>query len=244
MLAGDATVVPKAGNGPIEAVRQLRVARAGAMKARTAAANQMHSLTDIAPDELRARLRSLTTLQRARLCARLRPGDVMAPAGAAKVALRAVASRRLALHDEIRGLDHHIKAILDSIAAPLLERHGVGYETTGALLCAAGDNPERLDSEGSYAALCGSSPVEISSGKTLRHRLNRAGDRHANAALWTIVMVRIRSNHAPTISYLERRTSDGLTKREIIRCLKRYVAREIYNDIRATITTTETEIAA
>jgi len=249
VLAGDATVVPKAGNGPIESVRQLRVARAGAMKARTAAANQMHSLTDTAPDELRAKLRTLTTLQRARLCARLRPGDVMIPSGAAKVALRAVASRWLALHDEIRDLDTHIKTILDTIAAPLLARHGVGYETTGALLCAAGDNPERLDSEGSYAALCGSSPVEISSGKTLRHRLNRAGDRHANAALWTIVMVRIRSKHAPTINYVQRRTSEGLSKRETIRCLKRYVAREIYNDIRAAITTnisttTEREIAA
>jgi transposase len=249
VLSGDATVVPKAGNGPVESVRQLRVARAGAMKARTAAANQLHSLTDTAPDELRARLRGLTTLQRARLCARLRANELMHPSGAAKMALRSIASRWLALHDEIRALDQHIKAILDTIAAPLLARHGVGYETTGALLCAAGDNPERLDTEGSYAALCGASPVEISSGKTSRHRLNRAGDRHANAALWTIVMVRIRSNHAPTSRYLERRTNDGLTKREIIRCLKRYVAREIYNDIRNILTshttpTVEHQIAA
>jgi hypothetical protein len=91
----------------------------------------------------------------------------------------------------------------------MLARHGVGYHTAGALLCAAGDNSERLDTEGSYAALCGSSPVEISSGKTKRHRLNRAGDRHANAALWTIVMVRIRSKHPPTIDYIDRRTSEG-----------------------------------
>jgi transposase len=237
VLAGDATVIPKAADGPIESVRQLRVARAGAMKARTAAANQMHSLTDTAPDELRARLRALTTLQRARLCARLRPGDVLTPTGAAKRALRSVATRWLALRDETLELTREIKQILDAIAAPLLERHGIGYETTAALLCAAGDNPERLNTERSYAALCGSSPVEISTGKTKRHRLNRAGDRHANAALWTIVMVRIRSNHPPTIAYLERRTSEGLTKREIIRCLKRYVAREIYNDIR-TITAT------
>jgi transposase len=157
------------------------------------------------------------------------------------VALRAVAARWLALHDEIRELDKHIKTILDQVAAPLLERHGVGYETTGALLCAAGDNPERLNSEGSYAALCGSSPVEISSGKTLRHRLNRAGDRQANSALWTIVMVRLRSNHEPTTAYMKRRTADGLSKREAIRCLKRYVAREIYNDIRTIITTTTPE---
>src|SRR5215203_4915019 len=109
VLAGEATVTPKAGTGPVEALRQLRVARAGAMKARTAAANQMHSLTDTAPEELRARLRGLTTLGRARLCARLRPVDVMEPCSAAKVALRAVASRWLALHDEIRELDKHIK---------------------------------------------------------------------------------------------------------------------------------------
>jgi transposase len=242
VLAGDATVTPKTADGPVEALRQLRLARAGAMKARTAAANQLHSLTDTAPDELRARLRSLTTLQRARLCAR-RPGDVLSPAGAAKRALRSVALRWLALRDEITELTRDTKQVLDTIAAPLLERHGVGYETTGTLLCAAGDNPERLRTEAGYAALCGSAPVRVSSGKTNRHRLNRAGDRRANSALWTIVMVRIRSKHPPTIAYLQRRTTDGLSKREAIRCLKRYVAREIYNDIRAVIATT-TEIAA
>jgi transposase len=241
VLAGDATVTPKTADGPVEALRQLRLARAGAMKARTAAANQMHSLTDTAPDDLRARLRGLTTLQRARLCARLRPGDVLTPAGAAKRALRSVARRWLALNEEARELSANIKTLLDTVAAPMLERHGVGYETTGTLLCAAGDNPDRLCTEASYAALCGSAPVRVSSGKTNRHRLNRAGDRQANSALWTIVMVRIRSNHAPTIAYMQRRTSEGLTKREAIRCLKRYVAREIYNDIRAIITNTTTE---
>jgi transposase len=245
VLAGDATVTPKAGDGPVEALRQLRLARTGAVKARTAAANQMHSLTDTAPDELRARLRGLTTLQRARTCVRLRAGDPLTPAGAAKRSLRSVAQRWLALHDEVAELSRAIKHVLDTIAAPMLERHGVGYETTGTLLCAAGDNPERLHSEASYAALCGSTPVRVSSGKTNRHRLNRAGDRHANSALWTIVMVRIRSRHAPTIAYMQRRTTEGLTKREIIRCLKRYVAREIYNDIRTIITeTTNPQIAA
>jgi transposase len=244
VLAGDATVTPKTADGPIEALRQLRLARSGAIKARTAAANQMHSLTDTAPDELRARLRSLTTLQRARLCARCRAGDVLTVTGAAKRALRSVAQRWLALDEEITALTHEIQEVLDVIAAPLLERHGVGYETTTALLCAAGDNPERLSTEAGYAALCGTAPVRVSSGKTNRHRLNRAGDRQANSALWTIVMVRIRSNHEPTITYLNRRTTEGLTKREAIRCLKRYVAREIYNDIRTIIATTTTKIAA
>jgi len=245
VLSGDATVTPKSGDGPIEAVRQLRVARAGAMKARTAAANQMHSLTDTAPDELRAKLRGLTTLRRARACARVRVADPITPTGAAKIALRSVATRWLALHAEIRELDKAIKHVLDQIAAPMLDRHGVGYETAAALLCAAGDNPERLNTEAGYAALCGSNPVRVSSGKTNRHRLNRAGDRQANAALWTIVMVRIRSNHPPTLAYMERRTTDGLSKREAIRCLKRYVAREIYRDIRAiTNTQHETKLAA
>jgi transposase len=245
VLAGDATATPKAGDGPVEALRQLRLARAGAIKARTAAANQLHSLTDTAPDDLRARLRSLTTPQRARVCARLRAGDVFTPAGAAKRALRSIAQRWLVLHDEIRDLSAAITHILDTIAAPILERHGIGYETAGTLLCAAGDNPERLETEAGYAALCGSAPVPVSSGKTNRHRLNRAGDRQANSALWTIVMVRIRSNHEPTITYIKRRTAEGLTKREAIRCLKRYVAREIYNDIRTIIaTTTAPQIAA
>jgi transposase len=248
VLSGDATVTPKAGDGPVEALRQLRLARRGAMKARTAAANQLHSLTDTAPNELRAKLRGLTTLQRARVCARLRPGDVLTPAGAAKRALRSVATRWITLHDEANELSREIKQVLDTIAAPMLERYGVGYETVGALLCAAGDNPERLHTEASFAALCATNPVRVESGRTNRHHLNRAGDRHANAALWTIVMVRIAAKHPPTIAYVERRTKDGLSKRETIRCLKRYVAREIYNDIQAIITantnTEETRIAA
>lgn len=243
VLAGDATVTPKAGTGPIEALRQLRVVRSGAMKARTAAANQMHSLTDTAPDEIRQALRGITTLQRARRCSRLRAGDVMAPAGAARRALTSAAKRWLALDAEIRDLDRAIKTILDKIAGPLLERHGVGYETAGALLTAAGDNPERLGNEGDFASLCGAAPVPISTGGGDRVRLNRAGDRQANSALWTIVMTRIRSQHPPTIAYMERRVSQGKTKRAAIRCLKRYVARQVFNDIR-TITASTLEQAA
>jgi transposase len=227
VLAGDATVTPKAGDGPIEALRQLRVARSGAIKARTAAANQLHSLTDT----VRGRLRPLTTRARATTASRFRAGDVATPTGGAKRALSMVGRRWLTLSDEIVELDRAIKSILDAIAAPLLECHGVGYETAGALLVTAGDNPERIGSEKSFAALCGASPVEISSGNTNRHHLNRAGDRHANSALWFIAMVRIRSRHAPTIAYLERRTTEGLSKRDIIRCLKRYIAREVFDDI-------------
>ena len=102
-----------------------------------------------------------------------------------------------------------------------------GYQTAGQLLVSAGDNPERMKREASYAALCGSSPVQASSGKTKRHRLNQGGDRQANSALWTIVLSRM-ANHAPTKEYVARRTAEGLSKPEIMRCLKRYVARELF----------------
>jgi transposase len=151
-----------------------------------------------------------------------------------------IARRWLTLDAEITELDHAIKTILDAIATPLLAHHGVGYETAGALLCTAGallctagDNPERLRTESSFAALCGTAPVPVSTGNSQRRRLNRAGDRRANSALWTIVMVRLRSRHAPTVAYLDRRVSEGHSKRDAIRCLKRFVARELYNDIQS-----------
>ena len=231
VLAGDATAIPKAGDGPVEALRQLRLARTGAMKARTAAANQLHSVCDTAPETVRTQLRGLTTRRKVAVASRYRPGDPLTPTGGAKRALATIARRWTALDTEIRELDQAIKAILDAIAAPLLARHGVGYDTAGALICTAGDNPDRLGSEASFAALCGTAPVPISSGNTQRHRLNRAGDRNANSALWTIVMVRLRSRHAPTVAYHERRVTAGHSKRDAIRCLKRFLTREIYTDI-------------
>ena len=248
VLSGDATALPKAGNGPVEALRQLRVARTGAMKARTAAANQLHSVCDTAPDHIRSQLRGLTTRRKIAVAARYRPGDALTPIGGAKRALVTIARRWTALDAEVAELDRAIKTILDTIAAPLLARHGVGYETAGALLCTAGDNPERLATEASFASLCGTAPVPISTGNSKRRRLNRAGDRRGNSALWTIVMSRLRSQHAPTVAYLQRRVAEGHSKRDAIRCLKRFVAREVYGDIQ-TITAAQTtksslEIAA
>jgi transposase len=248
VLAGDASALPKAGDGPVEALRQLRLARSGAMKSRTAAANQLHSVCDTAPDQIRAQLRGLTTRRKVKLAARFRPGDPLTSTGGTKRALVAIARRWLTLDAEITELDHAIKQILDTIARPLLAHHGVGYETAGALLCTAGDNPERLRTESSFAALCGTAPVPVSTGNSQRRRLNRAGDRRANSALWTVVMVRLRSRHAPTVAYLERRVREGHSKRDAIRCLKRFAARELYNDIQ-TITHANTtrpplEIAA
>jgi transposase len=236
VLSGDATAQPKAGTGPVEALRQIRVARAGAMKARTAAANQLHSVCDTAPDPIRQQLRGRTTRGQVAIAARYRPGDLLTPTGAAKRSLASIARRWLALDAEIGELDRATKTILDTIAAPLLARRGLGYETVGALLCTAGDNPDRLATEASFASLCGTAPVPISTGNSKRRRLNRAGDRRGNSALWTVVMVRIRSGHPPTIAYLEHRIAEGHSKRDAIRCLKRYIAREVYPDIQAITT--------
>ncbi len=227
VLNGQATVVPKSGTGPVEAVRQLRIARSGAIKARTAAANQLHSLCDTAPDSIRAQLAGMTVKHKVAVAERWRPGPTMSADTAAKRALATVARRWRSLDDEARELSRHIKAILDAVAPEVIAVHGVGYETAGQLLVTAGDNPQRLRHEKSFAALCGSSPVQASSGRTTRHRLNRGGDRHANSALWTIVVVRM-TTHEPTRAYVERRTAEGLSKAEIMRCLKRYVARELF----------------
>jgi transposase len=242
VLSGEATVTPKSGDGPVEALRQLRVARNGAMKSRTAAANQLRSLIDTAPDALRERLIGLTLRKKIAVIERWRPGTAHTPEVATKGALVRVARRWRALDLETRELDRHLHTILRTIAAPLLARHGVGYETAGQLLVTAGDNPDRMHSEASYAALYASSPVNASSGKTKRHRLNRGGDRHANSALWTIVLTRM-SNHPPTRAYVERRTAEGLSKREIIRCLKRYVAREVFPLVRNIVNEHDTPLA-
>ena len=234
VLSGDATVTPKAGDGPVEALRPLRIARSGAIKARTAAANQLHSLCDTAPDAIRSKLRGLSVKQMVATTERWRPNDEINAENAAKRALATVARRWRNLDAEVRELDMHIKALLKQLAPGLLAIYGVGYDTAGQLLVTAGDNPSRLGHERSFAALCGSSPVQASSGRTNRHRLNRGGDRQANSALWTIVRVRM-VGHKPTLAYVERRTAEGLSKTEIMRCLKRYVARELYPHVQTLI---------
>ena len=228
VLAGKAKATPKSGTGPVEAVRQLRVARAGAMKARTAAANQIHSLCDTAPESIRAQLRGLSIRKRVAVAERWRPGTSSTPQAAAKRAIASVARRWRALDEEARTLRKHLKTILDEIAPELLDVHAVGYDTAAQLLITAGDNAERLSSERSFASLCGVSPVPASTGRTTgRYRLNRGGDRQANSALWRIVIVRM-ATHQPTKDYVARRTAEGMPRLEIIRCLKRYLARQLY----------------
>jgi transposase len=224
VISGEADAVPKSGEGPVEAIRVLQMARTSAIKARTQAANQLRDLIITAPLELRERLRPLSTAHRVELCSRIRPVTPL------KVALRILARRHQALTIEIDDLTGRLYQLVASTAPSLVSMHGVGPDVAAKLLIAAGDNPDRLRTEASFAALCGASPVDASSGLQRRHRLNRGGNRAANNALWTIALVRM-SSHSATRSYVQRRTTQGLTKPEIIRCLKRYIAREAHRAI-------------
>jgi transposase len=235
--AGEATAIPKAGTARVEMLRSLRVARSSAVKARNQAGNAIKALLVTAPAELREQLRGLSATQLVDTAARLDPGELTDPLAAAKLAVRTLAERCLALDAEITTLSAEVNRLTTKAAPRLLALFGVGPESAGALLVAAGDNPHRLRSEAAFSMLCGSSPIEASSGKTTRHRLNRGGDRQANAALYRIVVVRLRW-HQPTKDYLARRTREGKSKREIIRCLKRYVAREVFAVLNDTATTT------
>jgi len=227
VLSGDATAEPKSKDGNVEAIRALRVADRSARHARVKALNQMRALLLTGPDELRVQFRGTTVWRLVRGAARLRPGDPTTAVGGTKYALRLLAKRVLELEDEMAELNAILKPLVTATAPELVARHGVGTETAGALLVAAGDNPERLRDERAFAHFCGVSPIDASSGTVVRKRLNRGGHRHANEALWRIVMVRMVSDPS-TRAYMERRTKEGMSKLEAIRCLKRYVARELY----------------
>lgn len=239
MLAGQAQGAPKAGAGVAEALRQLRATRRAAMKSRTQAANLLHALLLTAPGDLREELSQGTLKNIVHRCSGLRPGRVNDERGACKFALRSAARRWRHLAQEIAELDTPIDELTAQAAPALLERFGVGPDVAAALLIAAGGNPTRLGNEAGFAALCGANPIPASSGKTNRHRLNRGGDRQANAALHTIALTRMRGDPR-TRTYADRRTTQGLSRREILRCIKRYIARELYPLIIASQTTCTT----
>lgn len=233
--AGTATGVPKSRDGAVESIRALRVTRKSAVKAHTAAVNTLQQLVITAPEQLREQLSGMSTRKLVGACANLRPGpDLRDPTQAAKKALRRLARRCRMLAEEIAEADAELKELVTQTAPRLIEQFGVGPEVAAQLLITAGDNPERLRSESSFAALCGVSPIPASSGRTDRHRLNRGGDRQANSALYTVVLVRMRF-HEPTRAYVARRTAEGLKKPDIIRCLKRYLARELLPLIRESL---------
>jgi len=226
-LNDEATVVPKSKDSLVESIRVLRVAYTSARNSRTRATLQIRDLVLTGSTQLRAVLGPLTGEARVLACARLRPGDVTDPAEANKYALRSLARRHQSLTTEMVDLNASLDE-LTALANPALRAaKGVGPDVAAILLVAAGDNPERLSTEAGFAALCGASPIEASSGKVNRHRLNRSGNRQANHALWRIAMTRLVTDPA-TKAYMVRRTAEGKTRREVIRCLKRYIAREMF----------------
>ena len=224
---------PKSVDCPAEMVRALHVARRSAVKARTQAANQLHALLVTAPEELRAELRGLSTPKLVAAAARFRPGGLPKDLRAAtKLAMRSVARRHRRLSEEIAELEGQIGQLVSDAVPALAALRGVGTDTAASLLVAVGDNPQRLKSEASFACLCGVAPVAASSGKTVRHHLNRGGNRDANRALHVLALGRM-SWDERTREYVARRTAEGKSKREIMRCLKRYAAREVYRILKA-----------
>ena len=225
--------IPKSGDDKVEMLRMLKSTKYSAMKARTQTINQMKALIVTAPAELRESLRELKTDKLTDRCAGFRPGPLVSPTATAKLVLRFLAHRYKQLTQEIHELKSELAKLTEEIAPDLVDVYGVGPDTAAALLITAGDNPERLRSEAAFAALCGVNPIPASSGKIKRHRLNRGGDRSANCALHLIVIVRLRRDDR-TREYMERRISEGMTKAEVIRCLKRYVARELFPILKKT----------
>ncbi|MZF91068.1 IS110 family transposase [Streptomyces sp. SID5643] len=236
VLSGRASGTPKSRDGIVEAIRALRVVRKSAVKARTRTINQIRAQMVIAPSALRDKLRGLPTGLLIDTLARTRPvGDLADPDCADKTALRRLARRYQTLQQEIKEADADLAPLVARAAPSLVALPGVGTETAGQLLITAGDNPDRLRSEASFAHLCAAAPVPASSGRTNRHRINRGGDRHANSALYTIVLVRMRHDER-TRNYVARRTAEGMSSKDIMRCLKRIVAREIYRHLVSTST--------
>lgn len=228
--SGDAQGEAKTRDGNVEAIRVLRVARSSARKSRTQALNQMRSIISTAPEQIRSELRDLNVYRLLERASAYRPGSRRDVASLTKLTLRTLARRALALEAEITDIDTIVAELVHDTAPDLVARVGIGVESASALLVAAGDNPSRLRNEATFAHLCGVAPVDASSGKHERHRLNRGGDRQANAALWRIVITRMVYDPR-TCEYIDRRTKEGLTKKEAFRCLKRYIAREVYNHL-------------
>lgn len=230
VLSGMTMAQPKTADGEIEALRLIKIARDTAVKSRTTAMITLKATLVTASDELRAELEHLTDFKLVAACAQL-PSDTSLsdPEAAMRHVLGSLARRWFDLHEEVKIHSRHLKKQTRVVAPRLVEAVGIGLDIAAEMLVTAGDNSTRIHSEAAFAKMCGACPIPAGSGKTNgRHRLNRGGNRQANAALYRAVIVRMRW-HQPTIDYVARRTAEGLSKREIIRCLKRYLAREIYH---------------
>lgn len=235
VLAGNACAIPKSQSGAAEAMRIVSVARRSAIKARTQTINQLRGLLISAPDKVRMKLWKSKPAECVEGCAHLRTLGETKWKVTLATTLRLLAKRWLYLSEELKELDKTLEHLTSQAAKRMRQQYGVGPQTAATLLSVAGDNPERLHSEAALALLCGVNPLEASSGKTVRHRLNRGGNRAANNALWTIAMVRMRSDPRTQI-YVARRTAEGKSLKEIHRCLKRYIIRELYPLILADLT--------
>lgn len=232
VLAGFATATPKTADGEAEMIRQLKIAHDQAVEQRAAAMVTMKAMLVHAPDGLRHETAGKTQIALARHLAGLRPRRLEGPEDALRHALRTLAKRWQYLDAEAKELTKMIDDLVHRAAPQLLEPFGIGVDTAAEILVVVGDNPERIKSEAALAKLAGIAPVPTGSGMTSgRHRINHGGHRQLNAAIYRTVIVRMRF-HQPTIDYVARRTAEGKTKREIIRCLKRYVIREVYHLIR------------
>jgi transposase len=229
-LSATRTGTPKQRESGVEALRNLRVARRSAVKQRADVQRQMHTLVVTAAEPVRDELRGLRAAELVKICAAAHAdtSEVAEPAVAVMIALRYLARRHQQLTTEITELDRLLEPLVETIKPELLTLNGVGPDVAGQLLVTAGANADRLRTEAAFAMLCGVAPLPASSGKkTNRHRLNRGGDRQANSAIHRIVICRLRWD-TRTRAYAERRTKEGMSKKEIIRCLKRYIAREVY----------------
>lgn len=234
VLSGQATTIPKDTTGPVEAIRQWKIARDSAVKSRTIALQNIRDLLVTAPAVLRESVRQLRSLQAtAKHFAACRPDLTRQhdPVQAAKAALRALGRRTVFLTEEIKDADAAMDTLVKEIAPTLLSLDRVGTQHAAQLLITAGSTPNRIRSEAAFARLCGVAPVPASSGKTTRMRLHRGGDRQANRALYLIVINRL-GGHQPTKDYLARRTANGHDKRDTIRALKRYLVREIFKALK------------
>lgn len=235
--SGRATAVPKDHTTAVESLRVLQLVRSSAVKARTAALNQLDSLIVTAAAPLRESLTGLSTTARLHMCAAWRPGTGLSdPTTATKVALRRLARRIGELTTEITTANTEIDTLTRAVAPQLRDVYGVGPDTAATLLIAAGANPHRIGTEPAMAMLFGAAPLPASSGRTTRHRLNRGGDRQANRALHTIAITRLGRDQR-TQAFRDRQLANGHTKKDAIRSLKRYIARELYPILQATLTT-------
>jgi transposase len=232
VLSGTATVTPKQRDGPVEQMRVLMVARRSARRQRIESLNQIRQLVICGPDEIRVRFKDRYKAGLVAEAARMRPRRGADPvAYTTNIVIRNLARRIEDLDDEMRSIDDVLAGLIDDVAPSLLGLYGVGVVVAATLLVAAGDNPGRLRGEAAWAHLCGVAPIPTGSGKTAgRVRLNRGGDRQANAALHRIVLTRMASDER-TRNYVRRRRAEGLSTPEIMRCLKRYVARETFKHL-------------